>query len=159
VADDTHKPAGGSAPALRGGASLLERVDSAIELLESIREGRAQLSELDEGRRVRLLQAAGQVARPDPWTKRERFRAARQKREAERRAADERALSQAGIREQRRAAVFATPPLFAPPPVPAGADIDRTLALTSPDLTDAPRVSEPRACYICMTRFQELHFF
>ena len=104
---------------------LLQRVDSAIELLDAIREGRAQLSELDEERRVRLLQAAGQVARPDPWTKREQFRAARRKREAERRAADELALSQAGIREKRRAAVFSTPPLLAPPPVPAGADIDR----------------------------------
>jgi len=150
VADDSHKP------------SLLERVDSAIELLESIRESRGQLAELDDERRARLLQAAGHVARPDPWSKRELVRAARKKRDAERRAADERVLAQTGIREKRREAVFATPPLLAPPPVPAGADIDRALAAdagASAQAAQGPRVSEPRACYICKTRFQELHFF
>jgi NAD(P)-dependent dehydrogenase (short-subunit alcohol dehydrogenase family) len=143
VADDSHKP------------SLLERVDSAIDLLESIREGRGQLAELDDERRARLLQAAGHVARPDPWSKRELVRAAKRKREAQRRAADELVLSQTGIREKRREVVFTTP-LLAPPPVTAGHDIDRALAVAT---SEAPRVSEPRACYVCKTRFQELHVF
>ena len=134
VADDAHKP------------PWLERVDSAIELLESIREGRAQLAELDDERRTRLLQAAGHVARPDPWAKREHWRAARRKRAAERRAEDERRLDQAGIRGKRREVVFSTPQLLAPPPV------------LDPDPVSS-HVSEPRACYVCKARFQELHFF
>ena len=146
--DDSHKP------------SLLERVDSAIELLESIRESRGQLAEVDDERRARLLQAAGHVARPDPWAKRELVRAARRKREAERRAADERVLSQTRIREKRREAVFVTPPLLAAPPLPAAHDVDRALAAdAATGSAEAPRVSEPRPCYICKTRFQELHFF
>jgi NAD(P)-dependent dehydrogenase (short-subunit alcohol dehydrogenase family) len=140
---------------------LKERVDAAIELLESIRESRGQLAELDDEQRARLLQAAGHVARPDPWSKRELVKAARRKREAERRAADERALDQTGIREKRRETVFATPMLMSPP-VAAGLNIDRALAATNaqPEPAEpAPRVSEPRACYVCKSRFQELHFF
>jgi NAD(P)-dependent dehydrogenase (short-subunit alcohol dehydrogenase family) len=135
-------------------AELMRRVDAAIELLEALREDRAQLAGIDDARRARLLQAAGHVARPDPWAKRELARAAKRRRENARRAADERVLSQAGIREKRREAVFTTPPLRLTAPVQAGADIDRALAAAPP-----PALSEPRACYVCKTRYRELHFF
>jgi len=135
---------------------LKDRVAAAIELLESIRESRGQLAELDDEQRARLLQAAGHVARPDPWAKRELVRAAKRKRDADRRAADEQALARTGIREKRRETVFSTPMLMKPP-VGAGLDIDRALA--ADHAAPGPQVSEPRACYICKTRFQELHFF
>jgi NAD(P)-dependent dehydrogenase (short-subunit alcohol dehydrogenase family) len=143
---------------------LAARVEIAIDVLESIRDGRGQLAELDDEQRVRLLQAAGHVARPDPWAKRELMRAAARKRRADRRAADEQKLSQTGIREKRREAVFTTPALAAnapdptrgmrPPRIPAATDV----TCDEPARSDRT-VRKERACYVCKTRFQELHFF
>jgi NAD(P)-dependent dehydrogenase (short-subunit alcohol dehydrogenase family) len=134
----------------------LARLDDAIEVLERVREQRALLAHMDDERRVRLLQAAGHVARPDPWAKRELFRAARKKRKADQRAADEQVLARTGIREKRREVVFATPLLANPPPVRAARDIDSALAApTEP----AAEVREERSCYVCKTRYRTLHFF
>jgi NAD(P)-dependent dehydrogenase (short-subunit alcohol dehydrogenase family) len=148
------------------------RVDAAIELLESIRADRALLAVLDDGQRARLLCAAGHVARPDPWQKRELARAAKRRREAKRREADERVLERTGIREKRREPVFVTPPRRPLVPVRAGADIDRALAQPAPAPVPVPAaergaagcepaqsVSEPRTCYVCKRRYRELHFF
>jgi NAD(P)-dependent dehydrogenase (short-subunit alcohol dehydrogenase family) len=134
-------------------SDLARRVDAAIVLLESIRADRGQLADIDPVRRARLLRAAGEVARPDPWAKRELLRAAKRKREAARRAADEQVLSRTGIREKRREAMFVTP-LPAAPPVRAGDNIDRALSNPRPR-----EVDEPRACYVCKRRYRELHFF
>src|SRR5690242_16274021 len=71
---------------------LGRQVDAAIELLESFHGNRGLLALVDEPRRLRLLQLAGAVARPDPWAKRELFRAAKRKRAADKRAADEQVL-------------------------------------------------------------------
>src|SRR5688572_19830887 len=103
---------------------LTQRVLSAVELLESIRDRRGQLAFIDDALRARLLQAAGHVARPDPWAKRELVRAADRRRREERRAADERALASTGIRQKRREQVFSTPPRLCAPVAP-GSDIDR----------------------------------
>jgi NAD(P)-dependent dehydrogenase (short-subunit alcohol dehydrogenase family) len=148
-------------------AELTRQADVAIEFLESIREKRALLAVLNDEQRARLLQAAGQVARPDPWAKRELSRAARRRRLAELRAADEQALSQTGIRKKRSEQVFVTPALRSPPVRP-GLDIDSELHEESaPQLTTGePRadaapnsVREERACYVCKRRFRELHHF
>jgi NAD(P)-dependent dehydrogenase (short-subunit alcohol dehydrogenase family) len=154
--------------------SLAERIEIAIEVLESIREGRGQLAQLDDEQRVRLLQAAGHVARPDPWAKRELMRAAKRKRSEVRRAADEQKLARTGIREKRRETVFITPAL--PPPRPPRelaaleetliAPIASELAADLVERIDSTASSEPartvikeRACYVCKTRFHDLHFF
>ena len=86
------------------------RASIAIAFLESVRDDRAQLAALDDEQRARLLVAAGQVARPDPWAKRELLRAAQRRRKEEQRARDEAVLSRTGIREKRREQVFVTPP-------------------------------------------------
>ncbi len=156
-------------------ADFIARAKAAIELLESVRDDRAQLAVLNDEQRARLLTAAGHVARPDPWAKRELMRAAQRRRKEEQRARDEAALARSGIREKRREQVYTTPPRL-PPPLPAHVNIDEALAdgetharqvaanvqasAESATSAHAPRrVSEPRPCYICKGRFTTLHFF
>ncbi len=127
-------------------SNFAERASVAIELLEAIREDRTKLLEIDPEQRLRLMRVAGEVARPDPWAKRQLADAAQRKRKAERRAADEAALAQTGIREKRRDAVFVTPsPRL--PPVLAGKPIDETLAAraASAALLSAPGNEQPTA--------------
>jgi NAD(P)-dependent dehydrogenase (short-subunit alcohol dehydrogenase family) len=133
------------------------RADEVIAFLESVRDDRGQLAVLDDEQRARLLQAAGNVARPDPWAKRELVRAARRKQGEKRRARDEAVLARTGIREGRSAPVFITPPRLVAP-VAAGADVDRALA-SDAEPTLVRSVSEARNCYICKRHFTELHFF
>jgi len=147
-------------------ASLLADAQVAIEFLEAVRESRALLAELSDEQRARLLRSAGEVARPDPWAKRELVRAAAKKRREAQRAADERVLSRTGIRKKRLEEVFLTPQLTTPP-VAAGVDIDAALApdVTSPDAHEVPRLSsagdvrDERSCYVCKRKFRSLHFF
>jgi len=134
--------------------SFAEQADLAIAFLESVREQRAQLASLSDEQRARLLRAAGEVARPDPWTKRELARAAQKKRRDEMRARDEALLAQTGIRKKREEPVFVTPPLFEAP-VPAGVAMDGAVEA----LPERGSVQAERACYVCKTRFTELHFF
>ncbi|HEX7479484.1 MAG TPA: hypothetical protein VF331_16895, partial [Polyangiales bacterium] len=138
-------------------AEFVNQAAAAIELLESVREDRARLIALSDEQRARLLRVAGEVARPDPWAKRELARAARRKRLADRRASDESALAQTGIREKRREQVFSTPALRSPP-VAAGRDVDEQLAQPA-TLPPVRTVIEDRNCYVCKQRFNELHFF
>jgi NAD(P)-dependent dehydrogenase (short-subunit alcohol dehydrogenase family) len=140
------------------------RAAMVITFLESVREDRAQLAALGEEQCARLLLAAGQVARPDPWAKRELLRAAQRRRKEEKRARDEAVLSRTGIREKRREQVFITPPAL--PAAQTAADIDRAFAEQAgePARNDAlpegeRRVIEPRACYVCKCRYHELHPF
>ncbi len=137
--------------------ALRRMAADAIAFLEIVRDQRGKLALLSDEQRARLLRAAGEVARPDPWAKRELLRAAHKRRRAEQRAADEQVLAQSQIREKRSEHVFMTPPRLRAP-VTAGADIDRTLQASDPP--GEPRtVIEERSCYVCKSKFRELHFF
>jgi NAD(P)-dependent dehydrogenase (short-subunit alcohol dehydrogenase family) len=125
---------------------FLDKARSAIEVLEAIRAHRPHLLALDDESRARLLRAAGEVARPDPWTKRELARAAQKKRREQLRAADEAALAQTGIRKKRQEEVFLTPQLPTP-------------AMAEGHAYQLVEVREERACYVCKRRFTSLHFF
>jgi NAD(P)-dependent dehydrogenase (short-subunit alcohol dehydrogenase family) len=108
-----------------------------------------------------LWRVEGEVARPDPWAKRELMRAARRRRRSEQRDVDDRALAQTGIRKKRLEQVFVTP-AHAAVPVIAGDDIDAALALDESARTvgaPGPSVIKARACYVCKRKFSELHFF
>ena len=91
-------------------ADLAERARTAISFLQHVLDDRAVLAHLDDETRKDLLQAAGRVARPDPWQKRELWREMRRQRKAQKRAEDEAKLSETGIRKLRKEAVFITPP-------------------------------------------------
>jgi NAD(P)-dependent dehydrogenase (short-subunit alcohol dehydrogenase family) len=127
---------------------------AALAFFEAVLQDRGLLIHVDDDVRRRLLEAAGRVARPDPWQKREFLREARRQRKEHKRAEDERKLSSTGIRKLRREAVFVTPPAL-PAPVAPGQDIDVTLAAP-----EAPaQVRDERNCYVCKTTFTTLHHF
>jgi hypothetical protein len=123
----------------------------AVELLEAIHEDHALLAGASAEDRNRLLKAAGQVARPGPWAKRELSRAVRRKRRAQVRELDERKLAITGIRVKRAEDVFSTPQL-GPAPVKAGQNIDA-------ELKEPERLIDARTCYVCKKDFHDLHFF
>jgi NAD(P)-dependent dehydrogenase (short-subunit alcohol dehydrogenase family) len=116
------------------------KIAGAIELLEAIAADRALLADLDEATRTRLLRAAGIVSRPDRAAMRTMAKAFRKKERDERRRADASVLERAGIRELRRAPVYAVPRL--------------------PALGEAPgALREARKCYVCKAEFREVHPF
>jgi NAD(P)-dependent dehydrogenase (short-subunit alcohol dehydrogenase family) len=152
-----------------GDAELRDRALETADFLEALRARPGLLASLPSDLRGRLLQAAGEVSCPDPWSRREFTRAVKRRRRAEQRSADERALAQTGIRVKREEPVFATPaPRTAP--LLAGTDIDRALG-EAPRAIDATSgaqaclasgtrtVIQERNCYVCKQRFTELHFF
>src|SRR5580698_7058391 len=93
---------------------LLERVRSAVELLESIEASRGLLDRLPAEDRERLHLAVAQLHNPDPVARRRRQKAAERERS---RAQTERVgsvLHETGIRELRRKPIFTTPNVFPP---------------------------------------------
>jgi NAD(P)-dependent dehydrogenase (short-subunit alcohol dehydrogenase family) len=136
-------------------AELVQRLLDATDLLEAVVEDNGLLAMLDEDQRIRFQKAAGRLARPSPWAKRELARESRRKRRAEVKAADEALLTATGIRAKRKEAVFETPKL-GDAPVPAWQNIDHALG----DGTEPQRrVTEARNCYVCKQDFHDIHFF
>ncbi len=121
----------------------LPGIDDAIALLERIAAEPARLATLSHETRVRLAKAAGLVSRPDRHERKKVRRAIDKRRREGDRRADREVLDRAGIREARRAPVFATPPILpedtAEPP--------------------APPLRGERTCYVCKARFTQLHHF
>ncbi len=137
-------------PEISADATLADRAREAAELLESIADNRAILAELSEEERTRLLQAAGQVSRPDAIDRRRLLKVTKRQRKAERVQKAESVLSNTGIRKLRRETVFTTPNVFPPrdfEPHDVNADGNHTHA------------HETQNCYICKKDFTQLHHF
>ncbi|HYW09655.1 MAG TPA: SDR family NAD(P)-dependent oxidoreductase, partial [Longimicrobium sp.] len=132
------------------GETLAERVRAAAELLESIADDRGLLAALDADERQRLLQAAGQVSRPDAVDRRRLLKATKRERKANRVNRVESVLGETGIRRLRREAVFTTPSLFAP------ADFEQRDVTGEGHFREA---LEPQNCYICKRDYSALHHF
>ncbi len=130
--------------------SLTERVRAAVELLESIAENRAVIADLSEEDRTRLLQAAGQVSRPDAIDRRRLLKVTKRQRKAERVERSESVLSATGIRKLRRETVFTTPNVFPPRDFEPN-DVDEEVAVQ--------HAHETLNCYICKKDFTQLHHF
>jgi NAD(P)-dependent dehydrogenase (short-subunit alcohol dehydrogenase family) len=130
--------------------ALDDRLRTAIELLESIAADRALLADVPEAERVRLLQAAGQVSRPDARVRRQVAKAARRQRRQAQIDREERVLAETGIRKLRREVVFTTPNVF-PPADFAQQDVD-----AEPEFRAA---IESKHCYVCKEHYTSLHHF
>jgi len=128
--------------------SLSERVKQATELLEEIASDRAILAEVEVADRNRLLQAAGQVSRPDVIDRRRLLKVSKRKRKAERVRREETVLAETGIRKSRRDSVFTTPNYF-----PPRAEQQQT---SEPEFRDA---GEARNCYVCKRDYTSIHHF
>jgi NAD(P)-dependent dehydrogenase (short-subunit alcohol dehydrogenase family) len=128
--------------------SLERRITRAAELLEEIVADRALLAEVDVEKRNRLLQAAGQVSRPDVIDRRRLLKVSKRKRKAERVKREETVLADTGIRRSRRDSVFTTPNYFPP----------RTEQQETPE-PEFREASEARNCYVCKRDYTSIHHF
>ena len=132
------------------GETLADRVRSAAELLEAIVADRALLASVPEDDRTRLLQAAGQVSRPDAIDRRRLVKATKRDRKAAKVERAESVLNATGIRKLRRETVFTTPNVFPP------ADFEQQDVDGDPEFREAV---ETQNCYICKKDFSALHHF
>ena len=136
-----------------------------MELLEELCKELPTLAKLDEDLRIRLVTAAGQLSRPDRYSRKALGKALARARFRARRDRDREILDQTGIRALRREPVFRTPL-----PKPAWTALDAPLrddegedawaeAEARREEEDGARVEAPRLCYVCKCEFHELHFF
>jgi NAD(P)-dependent dehydrogenase (short-subunit alcohol dehydrogenase family) len=145
---------------------LEARVRAAIELLEQLGAELPQLAQLDEALRIRLVSAAGQLSRPDRYSRKALGKALARARVKARREADRALLDQTGIRALRREPVFRTPlprPTFGALDAPVrddeGDDPWAAAEARRAEAGELPRVEAARMCYVCKTEFFELHHF
>jgi NAD(P)-dependent dehydrogenase (short-subunit alcohol dehydrogenase family) len=141
--------------------SLAARLRAATEALEAVVADRGVLGELSAEERTRLIQAAGAVHTPDVRARRRFVKATAQKRRAAAIERDEQVLHETGIRELRRRPVFTTPNVyppagFIPEDLPPGADDD---VERQPDPRGPREAGEPRGCYTCKRKYQQVHHF
>lgn len=132
--------------------SLAKRLRAAAELLESIVDNRALLAGVPEADRTRLLQAAGQVSRPDAVDRRQLVKATKRQRKAAKVDRAESVLAGTGIRKLRRKSVFMTPNVFPPAGFEQGDGVG--------DGESEPReATEPQNCYVCKKNYSTIHHF
>jgi NAD(P)-dependent dehydrogenase (short-subunit alcohol dehydrogenase family) len=85
------------------------RLRDAIALLEQLGGDLRALAEIDEPLRIRLVTAAGQLSRPDRYSRKALGKVLARQRVRARRDADQAMLDQTGIRALRKEPVFRTP--------------------------------------------------
>ena len=117
-------------------------VRACVRVLRAIEADRSHLTRLTQEQRRELLTLAGLVAKPE---RHDLVKMAKAFRRAEREAAkehDRKVVERAGLRIQRRSAVYA--PLWLEPPKPE-------------QLEDRPELQQERACYVCKQPFVKMH--
>ena len=130
--------------------AFAERLRAAAELLESVAANRALLAGLPEAERTRLLQAAGQVSRPDAVDRRRLVKATKRQRKAQKVQRAESVLAETGIRALRQKPVFTTPNVFPPE------GFEQKEVEGDPDYRETV---EPQNCYICKQDYTTIHHF
>jgi NAD(P)-dependent dehydrogenase (short-subunit alcohol dehydrogenase family) len=131
-------------------AALVERARAAADLLEQIAADRALLGRLSADERLRLLQAAGRVSRPDALDRRRLLKETKRERKAARAQRGDRVLAATGIRRMREEPVFTTPHLFAP------------VGFEPQDVVGDGEAGEAlgaQNCYVCKRDYTALHHF
>src|SRR5215212_1672306 len=131
--------------------TLLERLRSASELLESIDANRGLLDSLPEEDRRRFHYAVAQVYHPDPAARRRRQKAAQLERSAAQTEHDGAVLHDTGIRTLRRKPVFNTPNVFPPERFEPH---DR-----NEDEPERRESLELQHCYVCKQKYSAIHHF
>jgi NAD(P)-dependent dehydrogenase (short-subunit alcohol dehydrogenase family) len=116
---------------------------SCLETLEGILEDRGNLASLAVEERIKLVMAAGRVAKPDRIAVTKLRRAFRKQKSGAEQEADRVAISESAIRQARLEEVFTTAALREAP----ASD------------TEARLLASPKACYVCKVPYQKLHFF
>jgi NAD(P)-dependent dehydrogenase (short-subunit alcohol dehydrogenase family) len=114
-----------------------------VRVLRAIQADRSQLVRLTQDQRRELLTLAGLVAKPEGHELVKMRRAFRRAEREATKAHDRQVIEQAGLRIQRRSAVYA--PIWLERPKPEAPADDR------------PEFSRERACYVCKKPFVTMH--
>ena len=122
---------------------LVDCVERAAALLETIVEDRGLLAGVDEELRKRLLVAAGRASLPLKHERKKLARELERRRRDARKARDLVKRESTGIRTQRAHPIFMTPEAGAPL-LPTG---------------EAPELEVTRRCYVCKAEYTRLHHF
>jgi NAD(P)-dependent dehydrogenase (short-subunit alcohol dehydrogenase family) len=131
--------------------ALLERLRSAVDLLELIDSDRGFLDRLPPQDRQRLHQAVAQLYNPDPVARRKKQKAAERERNAAQIERVDSVLQETGIRTLRRKSVFNTPNVFAP-------EGFEPLDLNA-DEPERQKAVDPQHCYVCKQKYSVVHHF
>ncbi len=134
---------------------LLERVRTAIEVLELIAANGSLMESLPVPERVRLHQCIGQIYIPDPVARRQHRKAAAKVKVKAQIRSDDAVLHATGIRALRRKPVFTTPNYF-PPEGFVAQDADNDEAQTGAERRES---IEPQHCYVCKLKYSVIHHF
>lgn len=118
-----------------------EAVKSAVKLLETLVGNRLLLAEIEPESRKALLMAAGRVSRPERLELIRVTREYRRQLKKKEKKEDRVARARAGIRQARTQTVFLPP------------------AREIPAQETSGKLNNPRQCYVCKVRFEEVHHF
>ncbi|HET8819725.1 MAG TPA: SDR family oxidoreductase, partial [Xanthomonadaceae bacterium] len=143
-----------SAPADPTPVDVADRLQAALELLESIVADRGVLQQLDDAGRERLLQAVALVHHPEPRARRRQAKADARERAREKARRTEELLNRTGIRTLRAKPVFTTPNYF--PPQPPGQHDPRNHATEPVSHNESPELLH---CYVCKQKYTRIHHF
>jgi len=130
---------------------MLDRLRSAIQLLELLDNDRALLAQLPDEERNRLHQVIAQIYNPDPVARRRKLKAAERERAAAQMERVVAVLDETGIRTLRRKPIYTTPNVF-PPQNFEPRDL-------GPDEPERRETIEPQHCYICKRNYSSVHHF
>ncbi len=146
-------------------AAIDDRVAAAIELLEELGADLRNLAQVPEPQRIRLVAAAGQLSRPDRYSRKQLGKVLARQRVAAKRDADRTILDRTGIRALRKGPVFLAPlprPTFQALDAPLRDDTeidDGGWAAAEAEREGSGRLTDARHCYVCKSEFHELHHF
>jgi NAD(P)-dependent dehydrogenase (short-subunit alcohol dehydrogenase family) len=123
-------------------------VRACVRVLRAIEADRSHLARLTQEQRRELLTLAGLVAKPERHDVSRMAKAFRRAKREATKEHDRKVIEQAGLRIQRRSAVYA--PLWLERPKPGD--------LAKPDgLHERPEFRQQRACYVCKKPFARMH--
>jgi NAD(P)-dependent dehydrogenase (short-subunit alcohol dehydrogenase family) len=120
-------------------------IDQTIQTLQELLSDADKFTKLSESQRIALLQAAGQLSRPNRKEQKERNKAVKKLQAQNRRLLDRSARAETGIRRAREVSVFVAPAQIS--------------GQTSPQDIPTPELQTPRNCYVCKAEFTKLHHF
>ena len=119
-----------------------DELRACIRILRAIEADRAHLTRLTQEERREFLTLAGVIAKPDGHDLRRMTKAFRRAKREAQRSHDRSVIEQAGLRIQRRSAVYA--PLWLERPKPDA-------------IEQRPDLQRERACYVCKQPFAAMH--
>jgi len=117
-------------------------IDTCMRVLRAIQDDRSHLNRLTQEKRRELLTFAGLVAKPERHELAKMAKAFRRSKREALKEHDRKVIATAGLRVQRRSAVYTPLRLERPKPE---------------DLAERPEFQRERACYVCKKPFTKMH--